>query len=88
MCAVRDSFPDRIRATDSLRPPALNRMRPLPSPRIVPTRRSRPSRVLLNPEPTLSPSVATPRPWSDRLAGSHSWGTKPKQSTHRYPDRA
>ncbi len=88
MGAVRDRFPDRNRATDSLRPPSPNRMRPLPSSRIVPTTSLRPPRVFSNPEPTLSLSVATLRPWSDRLAGSHSWGTKPKQSTHRYPDRA
>ncbi len=46
MGAVRTSFPDRNRAADSLRPPSPDRMRPLPPSRIVPTRLSRPSRVL------------------------------------------
>ena len=37
MGAVRDSFPDRNRATDSLRPPSPDRMRPLPPSRFKPS---------------------------------------------------
>ncbi len=60
MGAVKDSFPDRNRATDSLRPLSQDRMRPLPPSCIMPTTASRPSRVLPNPELKLSPSVLAP----------------------------
>jgi len=60
MGAVRDSFPDRNRATGSLRPPSPDRMRLLRPSRIVPTMPSRPSTVSPNPEPKLSPPLLAP----------------------------
>ncbi len=60
MGAVRDRFPDRNRATGSLRPPSPDRIQPLPPSGIVPATPSRPPGVFSKSDAKVSPLVLAP----------------------------